>query len=814
MTIPYTPLVIDSCSDFPDILFNAMNDGFLAVNSNGVILECNHAFHHRLGYRKEEILGTAITALDTPEFAARVPEVFARIQQQGQGMVETAHRRRDGSIMPVEISAHLCQVAGETAFFGIVRDISERKRLEQSHLESIEQYRNAINTTILGFWAVNNRGEICDVNNSYCALSGYEREELLQMTISDIEAEENPEETQKHIAEVIKVGFKRFRTRHRRKDDSVWPAEIVVSYSPVHGGQLFVFIEDISAKITQERRLNQAARVFDTINQAVVITDADNRITSINPATTAITGYTLAELEGKNPRIFSSGRHDREFFRAMWASLNDNGHWEGEIWDRRKDGEIYPKMLHINTHYNFLGEVDQYISIFSDISERKKNEEVIWRQANFDPLTGLPNRVQFMTRLQQELDARTRGEEGVFALLYLDLDGFKDVNDSLGHPTGDQLLIEVANRLGERRRKGETVARLGGDEFTQLITHFDHPEQVGSFSEQIIEVLNRPFFLQQREIHIGVSIGIALYPADGETVAELTKNADTAMYQAKANGKNEFQFYRKEMNARALHRLSLIHALHRAVEEMSFELYYQPKYRLADHRLIGMEALIRWPKNGQQLVLPSEFIPCAEETGLIVAMGSWILNHACLQTQKWNQQFQLDLNLAVNISTRQFHNHDIASEVVAALTQSQLPPSALELEITESLFLDESVSAIPVMKQLRQLGISIAIDDFGTGYSSLSYLNRFPIDTLKIDQSFIKNMIAEEEQQAVVLAVLSLAKTLKMKVVAEGIESEEQYRFLREHQCDIGQGYLMSRPLPANEFERLLQRINHSTPNA
>ncbi|MFC1602247.1 EAL domain-containing protein [Pseudomonadota bacterium] len=558
---------------------------------------------------------------------------------------------------------------------------------------------------------------------------------------------------------------------------------------------------------TRELALSEhevAARIFDTMNQAVVVTDKANKIVSINSAGTKITGYTIEEIKGKNPRIFASGRQNREFYIAMWESLTTSGHWEGEIWDRRKDGELYLKWMTINVIYNRQGDVNLYVAISSDITERKRKDELIWKQANFDALTGLTNRSLFQKQLQQGLEHCKRSGS-MLALIYLDLDGFKDINDSLGHTAGDELLLEVAQRLQERARQTDTLARLGGDEFTLLVTNFQKPEQIGSLAEHILEVLTEPFVIQNREIHIGASIGIAIYPDDGTSPEELIKHADIAMYHAKASGKNQFQFFRYEMNTKAVHRLSMIHDLHKAVADKAFKLHYQPKIRLADHKIIGMEALIRWPQTDGQIISPLEFIPCAEETGLIIPLGNWILAEACRQTEEWNQQFDTQLRVAVNLSARQFRVNDIANKVLHALRAQSLSPHLLELEITESILMDDVEEAIQIMTVLRDYGISIAIDDFGTGYSSLNYLKRFPISTLKIDQSFVRDLTEDSEDAAIVCSIISLAKSLNLEVVAEGVETAEQLSFLSHQHCHSIQGYHIAKPMPPDQFEAFLR---------
>ncbi len=686
---------------------------------------------------------------------------------------------------------------------GTHSDISERKRFEESLEESLEVYQAAINTPSLGFCSVDNQGRIVEVNDTYIRQSGFSREELVSMSVSDLEARDSQDEIKSRIDKIVTAGHVQFRTEHRRKDGSLWPTEVFITYSAVQGGRFFAFFEDLTDVIEQERRLELASRVFDTMNQAVVVTDASNKIVSLNPAATEITGYTLTEVRGKNPSVFASGRHGSVFYAEMWDSLKRTGFWEGEVWDRRKNGEVYPKWLTINAIYNTNNELDQYVSVFSDITERKKTEELIWKQANFDALTGLANRIQFQDHLVNELERHHR-EGSRLAVVYLDLDGFKDVNDSLGHAAGDTLLVDVASRLGQRVRKSDMVARLGGDEFVVLVTDFEEPELVGSLAEDVLEALQEPVKIKETEVHIGASIGISIYPDDGVSSEELIKNADIAMYQAKDSGKNNFQFFLPEMNAKAQHRLSLIRDLHRAVENGDFELYYQPKVRLPDQRIIGMEALIRWPLEEGVMVSPVDFIPCAEETGLIIPIGNWVLEEACRQTREWNRKFGARLQVAVNLSSRQFRSEGFLDDVMNTVNATGMSGDLLELEITESILMEDVEEAIRVMHGIREKGISIAIDDFGTGYSSLNYLKRFPITTLKIDKSFVGDLVEESDDAAIVGSTIILARSLKLDVVAEGVETSEQLEFLTAQQCHSAQGYYISKPMPADEFEQYL----------
>ncbi len=553
------------------------------------------------------------------------------------------------------------------------------------------------------------------------------------------------------------------------------------------------------------KQLHLSKKVIDNTSEAIVVTDPQGKILDINDAYAQITGYERHELIGGNPNISKSGIHDDRFYQDMWRQLLSTGHWSGEIWDRRKRGEIFPKRLTINAIRDDRGNTTHYVGIFNDISEKKSDEEKLKNLAFYDPLTALPNRALFREHLEEITSTAQRSRKQA-ALMFIDLDGFKDVNDSLGHAAGDSLLKQVAQRLHARARKSDIVARLGGDEFGVLVRDLEHPEQIGSLAEKMLELIRSPVTVGEQEVRIAASIGIAVYPDDAQTVDDLYKNADIAMYQAKNSGRNNYTFFLPAMNTKAVERLSLIHDLHNAVEENAFELYFQPKIGLKDQRLIGSEALMRWPKPGGKPIPTEQFIPCAEETGLIVPMGDWVLAEACRQTRQWNQRFGTQLRVAVNLSIRQLYKKNVVLDLLRILEEQAFPTRLLELEITESLLMDDTLVTIPILKQLRDHGISIALDDFGTGYSSLNYLKRFPIDIIKIDRSFIGDLSTGSDEAAIVRAIISLARTLNIKVVAEGVETAAQLDFLRQHQCDEAQGYFVGRPLPAAEYEALIAR--------
>ena len=575
---------------------------------------------------------------------------------------------------------------------------------------------------------------------------------------------------------------------------------------PVNSELLGGVLLQCARSMLSEAERGLSAAVFENSSDAIMVSDHDNRVISVNPAFCEITGYLREEVIGKNPGMLSAGRQPREFYQEMWNCLRGSGRWDGEIWNRRKSGEIYPEWLSISTVKNQQGETTHYVGIFSDITERKQAEERVRHLAHYDALTDLPNRTLFHDRLQQALIQAQRSHDQV-AVMFIDLDRFKIINDTLGHNVGDLLLQAVAQRLTNCVRQGDTVCRQGGDEFVILLPQISHAEDAALVAQKILESVNRPFVLDGHELHIGASIGISFFPADGVDTETLMKNADVAMYRAKELGRNNYQFYLSDMNARSFERLALETSLRRAVEHDELDVYYQPLMDAHSNKLVGMEALVRWHHPDLGLVNPAQFIPLAEETGMIIPIGAWVLRHACMQAREWHKQGHGALRVSVNLSARQFRQTDFAGSVRRILDETGFDPHYLELEVTESLLMHNIEENIVVLNELKAMGISIAVDDFGTGYSSLSYLKRLPIDTLKIDRSFVNDVNSNHDDAAIVDAIISLAQSLTLKVIAEGVETSDQQNFLESHQCDEMQGFLFSRPVPAAEFTALLEKL-------
>lgn len=546
--------------------------------------------------------------------------------------------------------------------------------------------------------------------------------------------------------------------------------------------------------------LRQAAAVLNSAGEGVMVTDLESRIVSVNSAFTNITGYSEAEVLGQNPGLLQSGREDHAFYQAMWSSIKESGSWQGELWNRRKNGELFPQLLTISTVYDSDGRPNNYVGVMTDLSRLKDSEARFEHLVHYDPLTALPNRQLLQSRLTHALDNAKRLTQRL-AVLYIDLDRFKNINDSLGHPAGDELLEALAKRMLERLGGVGTLGRLGGDEFLLILENLQRPEDAAGVAKNLIELLDQPFLLPSgHEVFVGASIGISLFPENGASCTKLVQHADVAVYQAKESGRNTYAFYTPALTVTANERLDLEARLRHALVQGEFLLHYQPQVDIQTGNLIGCEALVRWNNPQQGLISPARFIPLAEETGLIVPLGEWVLRQACSQARDWLDAGMPPLLMAVNLSARQLQQPDIVARVATILTETGLPAETLKLELTESMIMGHGEEVVTLLQALKALGIRLSIDDFGTGYSSLAYLKRFPIDELKIDQGFVRDIPNDSDDNQIAIAIIGMAHGLRLKVMAEGVETQAQQDFLSQHGCDAFQGYLFSRPLPADEF--------------
>ena len=771
----------------------------------------SEAWSHFLG---GEQVQTDTTLL---ELALLVPEderemvrsaIVGAVKGEGPSSYKVEHRVRknDGSYIWVVSEGQVIERDGAgraLRMIGINRDITQRREAET-------EFRTIVQATGDGFFmfAVPG-GRILEVNPAYCEMSGYSPDELLSMSVFDI-VEKFGREQIEHNIDMIRSGRPmRIESRHRRRDGSVMDVEVSSRYMEVRGGVIVTFIRDISDRKQAEREVRIAAAAFES-QDGMLITDANAVIQRVNNAFSEITGYAPEEVVGRNPNLLSSGRHDESFYAAMWKSLTQTGAWTGEIWNRRKNGEIYPEHLTITAVKDRDGRVINYVASLADITMRKKSEAEIQRLAYYDHLTNLPNRRLFMERLHQALVSSGRRKWGG-ALLFIDLDNFKNLNDTQGHAVGDLLLQQVAGRLTSCIREGDSVARLGGDEFVVLLEELnEHPiaasEQAKAIAEKIIAVLSETYRLAVHEYVCTASIGITLFLGREQEAEALLRQADIAMYQSKHAGRNALRFFDQKMQESLNARAALEAELRRALERGQLKPYYQVQVN-AKGRPEGVEVLLRWLHPELGPVPPAQFIPLAEETGMIVQIGAWVLDAACAQIKQWEGKPPFgNLVVAVNISAEQFYQPGFEGEVQAAIRKHDINPMLLKLELTESLAMEDIESAIRKMHALKELGVSFSLDDFGTGYSSLSYLKRLPLDQIKIDQSFVRNITNDNADKVMVMAITGLGMNFELNIIAEGVETEAQFKLLHRCGCETFQGYLFSKPLPVEQFEEWVRR--------
>jgi len=680
-------------------------------------------------------------------------------------------------------NAELENRAGELAR-SMTESIRENARQDRMLAALVEQSGDAIISLDLDHY-------ITSWNHAAERMFGYRPGEVLGKSIELL-----------HPVREGEDGFARFETRDGRGLFTTLAISPLLDDRGERVGEIYVVHDFTQEKLSRDQ-LMLWGMVYENSGEAVMITDSENRILSANKAFTTITGYRLEEVIGKNPRFLASGRHDQEFFAGMWNTLLQEGYWRGEIWNRRKSGELYPEWLTIAVLRDGEGRISNFIANFSDATVYKANEERIRHLAHHDHLTDLPNRTLLRDRLEQAIaHAQRRGER--VALLFIDLDRFKLINDTLGHQMGDKLLQQVAARLREAVRADDTVSRQGGDEFVIVLQEIRDLGHVAHVAAKFLDLVSDEYDIEGERLNITPSIGISVYPEDGENIEDLIKHADTAMYYAKETGRANYQFFTRQLNSALAERMEMEQELRAAVARGEFLPYFQPQIRLSDRRVVGAELLLRWKHPQKGFIPPDRFIPVAEETHLIEEIGLWVLEQAVAQLVRWGADGRKDLQLAVNVSPRQLDNPHLSSQVGKLIERYGVEPHRLKLEITETALMRDVAKSGLHLQALKALGVKIAVDDFGTGYSSLNYLKRFPIDELKIDRSFIMDIPHDPHDESISLAVISLAHTLDLKVVAEGVETAEQESFLTDADCEYAQGYYYARPMPAEELASYL----------
>ena len=684
----------------------------------------------------------------------------------------------------------------------------ERERSERALLESEQRFEQMFHRSLVPQLVTEaDTRIILDLNDAFVDLLGYTRDRLIGRGAYEAGVYEDPGAEPMQLREILaRDGWvDQFEVRYRRADGD--RCVCLLSGRPIEAGQKRMFVwsfTDITERKRSMEALELASMVYRHSSEAMMVADADNRIIAVNRAFTDITGYAAEEAIGNNTRMLKSERHEPAFYEALWSDLSATGRWQGEIWNRRKNGEVYPEALTINTIRKEDGSVYRYVAMFSDITEKKESEALIWQQANFDVLTHLPNRRMFGDRLDQAIK-KCRRNGLTLALLFIDLDRFKEVNDAFGHASGDRLLVEAAARIRSCVRESDTVARLGGDEFTVILSELEDPGRVEAIAQSIIGALAAPFALGQETAFISASVGITMYPEDAADIEGLLKHADQALYAAKGAGRNRFSYFTMPMQVAAQNRLRLTNDLRRALPAEQFSVHFQPILHLATGRIDKAEALIRWRHPERGLIMPADFIPLAEANNLIVDIGEWVFKESAHWAQRWRSGHNSEFQISVNLSPMEFYQEqDCHAGRLAHLRELGLPGRCIVMEITEGLLLDASAAVMDNLREFRAAGIQVALDDFGTGYSSLSYLKKFDIDFLKIDQVFVRNLASASSDMALCEAIIVMAHKLDLMVIAEGVETAAQRDLLAAAGCDYAQGYLFAGPMPAQEFEKFL----------
>ncbi len=813
-----TQIALEESRDRYAELYDFAPVSYLTLTDKGLITEINATAAGLFGTDRRKLLHRHFAAFVTVDDGDRWHRFFSEVMKYNERKsIGLMLKRSDGSVVSVHVNClNVMKGDKESVLYITLTDITESRHTE-AILHEVETHTlsMALACAEMGSWDWDISSGRVIFNERWAKMRGYRLQDL----------EPHIDTWENGIYPNDFPAFNAALTAHLENRTPFFQAEYrvrtlagpliwllnrgTVVKRDAQGNPLRIAgIEmDITERKHNDEELRIAVIAFES-QEGMIVTDPNGVIIRVNQAFTRLTGYSAEEAVGKTPHLLSSGRHDKTFYQRMWVSLKEHGFWQGEIWNRRKNGMVYAEWLNISSVVAADGTVTHYVASFSDLTNNKEAAAEIHRLAYYDPLTKLPNRRLFQEQLAKALAVSGRSRK-YGALLFIDLDNFKSLNDTLGHDMGDMLLTQVSTRLLGCTREGDTVARQGGDEFVVMLEELNqNPEeaaiQAEDVGEKILTALNRPYQLSSYECHSTPSIGITLFNDQSETVDDLLKRADIAMYAAKATGRNTLRFFDPSMQSAVTARATLEADLHRALAENQFKLYFQLQAQ-HDHQVIGAEVLLRWDHPEHGLISPSEFIPLAEESRLILPIGLWVLDAACAQLKLWEDIPQTrHLQLAVNVSAHQFHQACFVEQVCAVLEKHGVQPERLKLELTESLVLGNIDDTIIKMQELKKIGVDFSMDDFGTGYSSLSYLTQLPIDQLKIDQSFVHNIGVKPTNAVIVQTIIGMADNLGMKVIAEGVETEEQRAFLELHGCPAVQGYLFGRPLPLNEFEQSL----------
>lgn len=789
------------------LLVENSNDLVVKTDPEGRLLFVSPSYCRLFDKREDELIGRAFIPLVHEEDRAATLSALAELSQPPHTvyMEQRAMTRHGWRWLAWSDRAVLNQDHEIQAVVGIGRDIHRQKMTEFALKREQAKARHYLDIVGVMVVAVNAEGRVELVNRRACEILGYTAEELTGADWFSIGLPESWRGQVRTVfgkvmrGEVESVEFfeNPVRTRSGEERLIAWRNSNLYDAAGRLNGVLSSG-EDITVQRRREEGLRQAAAVFENTAEGILITDAERRIVKVNPAFHEITGYRESEVLGQNPSLFASGHHDADYYRTLWCAIENQGRWQGEIWNRRKNGETYPLWMNISRVLDDQQRVSHYVAVFSDISSIKANQGELERLAHYDPLTNLPNRLLFKARVAHAIQRARRGRQS-FALLFIDLDRFKQVNDRFGHAAGDRLLTQVATRFGESVREEDTLARLGGDEFVLLAEELSSPEQAGGLARKLAHALEPPFQSDGHRLEVGCSIGISLYPDDGMSVTELLKSADRAMYRAKSDGRNHYQFCGRGLSGAAFEHATLERLMRQGLERHEFFLQYQPQLLQGRRRVAAVEALIRWRQPQMGRVYPDRFMPTAEENGLIVPIGEWMLREACAEARRWLDQGLSFDQISLNLSPAQLRDPGFSAMLRSALQDTDLPPERLELEIVENLLGSPELEVQALRELAVPLGIRLAVNNFGAGCSSLVMLSQWPVRRLKIDPSFIGRLPAAAEDARIVRAMLALGRALDLQVVAEGAETAEQRRFLEQARCPVIQGDCFSPPLDASD---------------
>ena len=793
---------------------------YLLHDANRKILLINDVFTRQFGYSLEDLPTFeqwGKHAFSDEDYAQEVRSAWQKrfdSAKANNGIFEPLEidiRCKNGELKTVIAEASSLTNSFSSEVLISLYDITERKKTELALKRSESKSRAIIDASPIPFALHNTQRDVVFINDAFTRQYGYTIEDIPNYqawglkVYPDLKYGNRIQAIWKqHFEKAITTGhdFEPLEIEIRCKNGESRTA--LASASPIgaggFSGEILISLYDITVRKQEEHQRMLAATVFQHSSEGMMATDEDRIIVAINPAFTQITGYSEDEVLGQRSLMLMSDKHDVSFYTALTTELDSKGQWQGEIWNRCKNGSDFLAWLTVNTIYNDDGSVHQRVALFSDITAKKEAEMLALKQANYDALTSLPNRNMFHDRLEQEIRKSNRSHKPV-AVFFLDLDKFKEVNDTFGHQVGDLLLVDAAKRITDCVRDTDTVSRLGGDEFTVILADLDDLHGIERIADEVINTLSLPFQLGDDIAYVSASIGITLYPNDAQTVNDLLKNADQAMYMAKDSGRGCFRYFTKKMQQSAFERFNLLNDLRLALNKQQFELYYQPIVDIATGKIHKAEALIRWHHPERGMVSPAEFIPLAEDSGLIIEIGDWVFHQAIKQVKSC-QRFADDFQISINKSPIQFRDH---SDWISVIEREGIAGSNIVIEITEGLLMENRDQVEAQLLDFRDAGIQVSIDDFGTGYSSLSYLNKFDIDYLKIDQSFTRNLSENSSEMALSEAIIVMAHKLGLKVIAEGVETEQQRDLLMAAGCDYIQGYLYSKPLPAEQFESFLE---------